>query len=341
MGQNWIMATFSKPLRRLLRGARAGQALVQARATGRRAPLLVGWCLTAACNRACVYCGRKDGVTRELDPARAVEAAREMAEAGVLRVSLTGGEPLLHPRVDDLARVLATHEVRVSLNSNGALLPDALPHIGVNLSGITISLDGAEATHDGLRGAGSFRDAVRGAEAARTWGIPLALHAVLGRQNLDQVETILGLARRLKAKVGFTPLEHVPTPADLDLKVMLPTPERWRAVVDDLIRRKRAGETLIQNSTAGLRYLRAWPQWRPIRCSAGLIYVRIQPDGALFGCGNLTGNPGAPSLASVSFGEAFAAMPGGTCQACWCDTRVEMNLALSGSPSALAAALRR
>jgi len=310
-------------------------------AIGRRSPLLVGWSLTSSCNRACIYCGRKDAGGMELQGDRAVAAAAEMAAAGVIRVSFTGGEPLLHPRLEEIARLLWRRGVQVSLNSNGALLPGALPRLGQYLCGVTISLDGGEPAHDALRGEGSFREVLAGAQAARAHGLPVALHAVLGRANLDQTGALLRVAENLDASIGFTPLEQVPAPAGMDLQPMLPTPKRWRETVDDLIRKKRAGQYRIQNSVAGLRYLRNWPTWQPIRCCAGLVYVRIQPDGSIYGCGNLTGEDLAPSLADTNFTQAFDAVPPGSCRACWCDTRVELNLLLSGSPSALAAAAKR
>ena len=238
----WTMSELGRTWAKLTRRIRGGSSLALALAAGRRAPLLVGWCLTSSCNRACVYCGRKDADGAELHGDRAVVAAAEMAAAGVLRVSLTGGEPLLHPRLEEIAALLARRGVQVSLNTNGALLPPALPRLAPHLSGITISLDGAESVHDALRGEGSFRDAISGARAACDHGLPVALHAVLGSANLDQVGNLLRIAEDLDASIGFTPLEQVPAPAGMDLGPMLPSAGRWRETVDDLIRLKRAGQ---------------------------------------------------------------------------------------------------
>lgn len=126
-----------------------------------------------------------------------------------------------------------------------------------------------------------------------------------------------------------------------DLDPLVPTPAQWHAVVDDLLARLDRGERRIQNSSAGLRYLRNWPIYAPIKCSAGLVYARIEPDGSMYGCGNLVRGGNGVSLQEHDFGDAFAAMERETCRSCWCDTRVEMNLILSGVPSSVRAAMAR
>ena len=159
--------------------------------------------------------------------------------------------------------------------------------------------------------------------------------------TLGEVGAMLALAERLNCKAGFTVVEDVPAMGRRDLKPLTPTPAQWRAVVDELLARKAAGERRIQNSVAGLKYLRRWPEYAPIGCSAGLVYARIEPDGRLFGCGNLVSSTPGEDLGERSFGDAWEDLTRDRCEACWCDTRVEMNLILAGVPSALRAAWTR
>ncbi|MDP7113891.1 MAG: radical SAM protein [Myxococcota bacterium] len=327
--------------RSLLRRARLGPALAAAALAGRRRPLFVGWSLTDRCTEACAYCGRHDRGSPELPRARALGLVDEFRAAGVARVSLTGGEPLLHRPCLDLIEALRRAGIAVSLNSNGALVPRHLERLTGSLSGLVLSVDGGEAAHDAVRGTGSWRRAVAGARVARRVGIPLSLHMVITAANLDQISPVLGLAGELDARVGFTPIEDVPAMGRRDLSDLRPDPARWRALVDELLSRLREGDRRIQNSAAGLRYLRHWPVHAPTRCSAGRVYARIEPDGSLYGCGNLVLEGDAPTVADRPFAAAFAALPRQDCRACWCDTRVEMNLILGGSPSAIRAAWAR
>jgi len=270
-----------------------------------------------------------------------LEVADELVQAGVVRVALTGGEPLLHPACTEISRKLARAGVGIELNTNGALLPDRLDDLGGALSSVLISLDGSPAVHDELRGEGSWEQASDAASVARKAGLPVSFHTVLSNQNLGQVSEILRTGERHDAIVGFGALERVPAMGDAAYTDLLPSVASWREAIEGLIARKRGGDRRIQNSVAGLRYLWHWPHYHPIRCSAGLVYARIEADGRVFACGNLVTQPGAPSLTELSFSDAFATLPMASCTECWCDTRIELNLVFSGSPSAIRAAFVR
>jgi len=320
---------------------RLGTGLAWASIAGRRAPLFVGWSLTDACEGSCLYCGRPPRGSLGLDETRALSLVDEMTDAGVCRVSLTGGNPLLYPSVLLVAERLARGGVEVTLNSNGERLRAMAAELRDVVRAVTVSVDGGRSAHDAQRGDGSWRVAVEGAQAARSAGITVSLHAVITALNIGAVGDLLDLAGELDCRVGFTIVEETPAMRRRDLRSLFPTPQQWRGVVDDLLARKRAGERRIQNSVAGLQYLRHWPEYRPIRCSAGLVYARIETDGRLYGCGNLVVDGGGPSLDGRTFSEVFDRLARRECRACWCDTRVEMNLILERSPSALRAAWKR
>jgi cyclic pyranopterin phosphate synthase len=105
--------------------------------------------LVEHCNLRCQYCMPEDGLdwtpdAKLLTDDEVLRIARIFAEAGVTKIRLTGGEPLLRPHIADLAaeiRALDGIET-VALTTNGLLLPkklDALKDAGVNL--LNLSLD--------------------------------------------------------------------------------------------------------------------------------------------------------------------------------------------------------
>jgi MoaA/NifB/PqqE/SkfB family radical SAM enzyme len=91
------------------------------------------------------------------------------------RIGLAFTEPLIHPRIVEFCRAVARRGFFCSVTSNGFMLPqlaDALVDAG--LSEITVSIDGPEEVHDGVRGrAGSFHRLYQGIErlndAKRRW----------------------------------------------------------------------------------------------------------------------------------------------------------------------------
>lgn len=108
--------------------------------------------VTDRCNFRCRYCMPRERVGRSLEllDRSAVLTFEEIARVvgafvalGVRKVRVTGGEPLLRPKLPRLVAMLAAHEgVELALTTNGVLLPDhaaALAEAG--LRRINVSLD--------------------------------------------------------------------------------------------------------------------------------------------------------------------------------------------------------
>src|SRR5580692_6574892 len=109
-------------------------------------PRTVRISLTDRCDLACVYCrpSRSDGyLERRLDDEAWKTMVRALLQAGVRRVRITGGEPLLHPRVTELVAFVASLGVEdLALTTNATLLEKlARPLRDAGLRRITVSVD--------------------------------------------------------------------------------------------------------------------------------------------------------------------------------------------------------
>jgi MoaA/NifB/PqqE/SkfB family radical SAM enzyme len=126
-------------------------------------PAICNVSVTNTCNATCNFCNfahDKGLVTHRawLDGDRFVEALTVLKQrANVRFVTFMGGEPLLHPRIVDMARMAAEAGIQPTLVTNGWLLPgklDALVAAGITT--IFISIDSPDAAvHEknrGLRG---------------------------------------------------------------------------------------------------------------------------------------------------------------------------------------------
>jgi cyclic pyranopterin phosphate synthase len=133
--------------------------------------------LTAACNYACTYCvpdgKRLLAANAELEADEMVKAVGLLIDtAGIDKLRITGGEPLLSPKFDAvLPEVIQMGLTDVSVTTNGQLLPrKASLIIDAGLRRINISLDTLDAK--------AFRDIARSGDLATVLkGIDLMLEA--------------------------------------------------------------------------------------------------------------------------------------------------------------------
>jgi sulfatase maturation enzyme AslB (radical SAM superfamily) len=113
--------------------------------------------LTNRCNLSCTFCPTADGrMARAKGHMDEALFRRALDGAGPLEFALLfqWGEPLLHPRFEELATDAARRGVRTLVTTNGTLLDDrrvaALLRAGVDR--VTVSVDGDAATHERVRG---------------------------------------------------------------------------------------------------------------------------------------------------------------------------------------------
>lgn len=92
-----------------------------------RAPRVVQFAITNACNLACSFCSRDAGADSVWTAGDAFAMLRDLCRAGALEVAFGGGEPLVFKGFADLVRRLDEEtELAVSLTTNGTGLTDRL-----------------------------------------------------------------------------------------------------------------------------------------------------------------------------------------------------------------------
>jgi uncharacterized protein len=138
----------------------------------------------------------------------------ELKDAGGSRVTLSGGEPLLHPEIRGILRYAAS-KARVQILSNGTLLDrDWASFLAQEVNpDIQLSLDGSRPEiHDRLRGRGSFAATVKAVTLLQEAGLAgqITLAATIMRPNLKDLPEIIRLAQALGvAQVRFLPVRRV------------------------------------------------------------------------------------------------------------------------------------
>jgi cyclic pyranopterin phosphate synthase len=154
--------------------------------------------ITDRCNLRCIYCMPDEGIpSRSHDEILRYEEietiARAAAGLGIIRIRLTGGEPLARLGVVDLVRMLAQIPgiEDLSMTTNGTLLSRyAQPLAQAGLQRVNVSLDTLSAERfRRITRRGELRDVLEGLDVARAAGLePVKVNTVVIRGiNDDEV----------------------------------------------------------------------------------------------------------------------------------------------------------
>lgn len=166
------------------------------------------WRVTRACTARCGYCysSSAEAYPDELDRAEALRVATELADAGLLRLFLTGGEPTLCRHLPEIVETAARRGVRVALSTHGGKLPDrALGRLAdAGLRQLQVSLDAVGPAHDAIRGIPGLWDKaidlVRRASVRMSADADVIVATVVTAGNLGELPAIARAAAEAGAR---------------------------------------------------------------------------------------------------------------------------------------------
>jgi hopanoid biosynthesis associated radical SAM protein HpnH len=152
-------------------------------------PLLVELEPLFACNLKCGGCGKIEQPAALLKQRMPVEqAVGAIEESGAPMVSIAGGEPLMHPKIDEIVRQLLDRRKIVFLCTNALLLPKHMhkfkPHR--NFAWM-VHIDGLRERHDAsVRKVGGFDAAVAAIKQAQAAGFKVMTNTTFFTSDTPQ-----------------------------------------------------------------------------------------------------------------------------------------------------------
>ena len=260
-------------------------------------PLLVHVVPIRRCNIDCGYCNEYDKVSAPVESGLMFARIDRLAEFGTSVVAFSGGEPMLHPALDDLIRRVRSHGMIAGLITNGYLLsPKRIAALNdAGLDYLQISIDNVEPDN-------VSKKSLRLLDKKLQW---LAEHAHFdininsvvggGIKNPEDARTINRRAREL----GFSTSIGIIHDGSGILK---PLGGAERAVFDDVTRQVNGGRQVVKNLYSGIRsFQQNLADGKPNdwNCRAGARYLYICENGLVHWCSQQRGFPGVP-LASYT-----------------------------------------
>ena len=175
-----------KPAKRPLSlSFRLAAYLLRQRLRGRRRfPLVTMLEPLEMCNLSCIGCGRIHEYQPVMDRMMPVETAlAAVRQSAAPIVSIAGGEPTIHPQIDQIINRLVAEKYFVYCCTNALLLERMLPKIPPNKHFCwVVHLDGMERRHDeSVARPGVFQRAVKGISAALNQGYRVCTNTTVFR----------------------------------------------------------------------------------------------------------------------------------------------------------------
>lgn len=177
--------------------------------------------LTDKCNLRCTYCMPESGVdwiskAKHLTAEELNRVVGILCELGISEIRLTGGEPLLHPEILDIVKVLNKLPTKpeISMTTNATRLDKlAFELKSAGLKRLNISLDTLNPnTFKELTRRDGFEETMAGISAAKLAGFPIKINSVLMR-NINDDEAILLLDWAIENNFELRFIEQMPLDA--------------------------------------------------------------------------------------------------------------------------------
>jgi len=171
-----------------------------------RAPLLIYWEMTRACDLACRHC-RAEAIALphpdELTTEEARALLRDARHFGppLPHLVFTGGDPLKRADLFEVIGEARRLGFGVSLAPSGTALlsADVIRRLSAGIQSMSLSIDGSTAErHDAFRGVpGTFATTLQAAQWVRAAGIPLQINTLVTAETLDDLPHLYRLMQTL------------------------------------------------------------------------------------------------------------------------------------------------
>jgi MoaA/NifB/PqqE/SkfB family radical SAM enzyme len=239
------------------------------------------------CNLSCAYCNEYDDHSRPVPTPDVLRRVDRLAALGTGIVTLSGGEPLLHPDLDEIIRRIRVQGLIATLITNGSLL--SRERIGrlnrAGLDHLQISIDNVVPDEVSMKSLKLLDQKLRWLADDAEFAVTVNAVVGGGIRNPDDALTITRRARAL----GFSTTVGIIHESGGRL---LPLDERQRTIVEEVV---AVGKSVFDFANYN-RFQRNLANGLPNawHCTAGSRYLYVCEDGLVHWCSQQRGRPGIP-----------------------------------------------
>jgi MoaA/NifB/PqqE/SkfB family radical SAM enzyme len=237
------------------------------------------------CNLSCTYCNEYDDYSKPVPTEVMKTRIGQLADLGTSILTLSGGEPLLHPDLDEILSEMRRRGVVAGMITNGYLLtPERVQRLNrAGLDHLQISIDNVKPDDVSKKSLKVLDKKLQ--VLAQHAEFHVNINSVVGG-GIHNPDDALVVGRRA-LELGFSATVGIIHDGDGQLR---PLGERERAVYHEM-------KSMENRHFARLNFFQdAIAQGRPNdwRCRAGARYMYICEDGLVHYCSQQRGYPAKP-----------------------------------------------
>lgn len=284
------------PLRRrfraLARRFREAKALATAFQSPHR-PIVAQIVPIRRCNLSCTYCNEFDRTSNPVPCDELRQRIDRLADLGATIITLSGGEPLLHPDVDGIIGHIRRRGAIATLITNGYLLTSGMiDRLNVaGLDSLQISIDNVRPDDVSKKSLKVLDRKLQLLSRQALFGV--TVNAVVGGGR-PYPEDALVIGRRAR-ELGFQSTVGIIHDGNGQL---VPLGAREREVLEAFLRLDRSAFSFDRHN----RFQETLAEGAPYawQCRAGSRYLYVCEDGLVHYCSQQRGHPGIPLAAYTS-----------------------------------------
>lgn len=270
--------------KRATKAFREGRMLARAVAD-RYHPILVQIVPMRRCNLACTYCNEYDKTSDPVPLETMLRRIDRLAELRTSIVTISGGEPMMHPELDTIIRRIRDRDMLAGIITNGFYLgPERIERLNESgLEYLQISIDNVEPDEVSQKSLKTLDKKLQHLQKHARFHVNINSVVGAGMKNPDDPLTI---ARRA-SELGFSTSVGILHDERGQLQ---PLSAKEIAVYDACVRLGEGLYTRINDFQRNL--IDGKPN--PWQCRAGARYLYVCEDGLVHFCSQQRGNPGVP-----------------------------------------------
>jgi len=239
------------------------------------------------CNLACTYCNEFDDFSKPVPLATMLRRIDRLAELGTTVITISGGEPLLHPELDDIIRQIRLRGSIATLITNGYLLtPERIQRLNrAGLDHLQISIDNIQPDEVSMKSLKVLDKKLQWLAEHATFQVNI--NSVIG--TCERPEDAAAVAQRAR-ELEFATTVGIVHDGQGQLR---PLGEAELRVYHDITRSSgQSFSTFAYYNQFQKNLIEGKPNsWS---CRAGSRYLYICEDGLVHYCSQQRGTPGIP-----------------------------------------------